>query len=306
MSGLVWQSENAPFDEDGFSQHQRDLETLFLAINELKASVGVSLAGEPQKNGEAPPPVLPAGTALAGGGSLGGSSGPVTLLGDVTGPPAATSVQRLHGIPLGGTLSADEQALLYNLPSNRWEPVTLIAGNGGLLTKDATGLIEIAGGTARSVVGNSTATAGALAPIVATADGQVFQRLAGTLKFAALSGLLPLVAASDEGKMLWVTPAGAWQAARDVYLGDNPLTASAVQGSFGVVTSTDGDYIKTSSAGIELYDRSISTATPLIKIALGHASLNAPARQIAVGEASVCDPATGTVKTMLLLRSDVY
>lgn len=303
MSGLVWQSENAPFDEDGFSQHQRDIETLFLAINELKASVGVSLAGEPQKNGEAPPPVLPAGTTSAGGGSLGG---PVTLLGDVTGTPAATSVQRLRGIPLGGTLSADEQALLYNLPSNRWEPVTLIAGNGGLLTKDATGLIEIAGGTACSVVGNSTATAGALAPIVATANGQVLQRQSGVLMFEAIFGLLPLVSASDAGKMLWVTTAGTWQAARDVYLGVDPLTASSVQGSFGVVTSSDGDYIKTSSAGIELYDRSISTVTPLIKIALGHASLNATARQIVVGEATVCDPATGTVKTMLLLRSDVY
>lgn len=192
-----------------------------------------------------------------------------------------------------------------NWNGTEWAPYSLLTYLGHILSHNGTTYVQVDASTPRSILGVAGASNAVPAPIVASADGQVLQRLAGVVQFAAFSGL-PAVTSADEGKMLWVTAAGAWQASRDVYLGDNPLTASSVQGSFGVVTSADGDYIKTSSAGLEFFDRSVSTTVPLIKIALGHASLNATGRQIAVGEAHVCDPSTGTVKTMMLLRSDVY
>lgn len=217
---------------------------------------------------------------------------------------AGVLYSRVCGKKSSTTAPVDKMFLRYN--GTEWQGYgPLLDGLGKLLSHDGSDLQMIDASTPRSVLGVAGGSAAVPAPIVATADGQVLQRLSGTLQFAAFSGL-PAVTAADEGKMLWVTAAGAWQASRDVYLGDNPLTASSVQGSFGVVVSNDGDYIKTSSAGLEFFDRSVSTTIPLIKIALGHASLNATGRQIAVGEAHVCDPASGTVKTIMLLRSDAY
>jgi hypothetical protein len=77
-------------------------------------------------------------------------------------------------------------------------------------------------------------------------------------------------------------------------------------GAIDVSISTDGDAVLISDAadGIEIYDRSVSTTTPLIKISLGHASLNATGRQLAVREIDICD--AGTAKKMLVLGSSPY
>jgi hypothetical protein len=95
---------------------------------------------------------------------------------------------------------------------------------------------------------------------------------------------------------------------RDIALGQGQRTATAEVGSLDIAISTDGDAVRISDAedGIAIYDRSVSTGTPLIKISLGHASLNATGRQIAVREVEVCDTGTGTVKTMLLFGSAAY
>jgi hypothetical protein len=116
-------------------------------------------------------------------------------------------------------------------------------------------------------------------------------------------------APTDDGQV-WCSKTGAlageWTVNVDV--GKGQRTATATPGSVDVAISADGDAVRISDAddGIAIYDRSVSDTVPLIKIALGHASLNATGRQIAVNEASVCDAGTGTVKTILLLRSSVY
>ena len=43
MSGSLWRSNNAPFDEDGYSMVLRDIEFLFLSMNQLKQAIGVDL-----------------------------------------------------------------------------------------------------------------------------------------------------------------------------------------------------------------------------------------------------------------------
>lgn len=119
------------------------------------------------------------------------------------------------------------------------------------------------------------------------------------------AGLAP----TDDGQV-WCSRtgplAGEWTVNVDV--GKGHRTATATPGSVDVAISSDGDAVRISDAedGIAIYDRSVSDTVPLIKIALGHASLNATGRQIAVGEAHVCDPASGTVKTILLLRSEAF
>lgn len=116
-------------------------------------------------------------------------------------------------------------------------------------------------------------------------------------------------APTDDGQV-WCSKtgplAGEWTVNVDV--GKGQRTATATPGSVDVAISSDGDAVRISDAedGIAIYDRSVSDTVPLIKIALGHASLNATGRQIAVGEAHVCDPASGTVKTILLLRSEAF
>lgn len=179
----------------------------------------------------------------------------------------------------------DGMVLVYYSSSQTWGALRWVNAKGDIATRDASGPINLPVGTnGQALLADSTQATG--------------------LRWGAVSGL-PTVSASDEGRMLYVDSSGSWSNSRDVYLGDNPLTASSVQGSFGVVVSSDGDYIKTSSGGLEFFDRSVSSATPLIKIAIGHASLNATGRQLSVKELDVCD-ASGFAKKMLFLCSDPY
>jgi hypothetical protein len=97
---------------------------------------------------------------------------------------------------------------------------------------------------------------------------------------------------------------GEWTKTLD--LGTGQRTATATVGALDIAISTDGDAVLINDAadGIEIYDRSVSTTTPLIKISLGHASLNATGRQLAVREIDVCD--AGVAKKMLVLASTPY
>jgi hypothetical protein len=175
--------------------------------------------------------------------------------------------------------------LKYNTSSQKWEPFRIITTKGDISTTDGTDFVRLPVGTnGQALVADSAESVG--------------------MKWSTVSGL-PSVTATDEGKMLYVDSTGAWSTTRDVYLGDNPLQASSVQGSFGVVKSSDGDYIKLSSAGLEIFDRSVSTTTPLIKIDIDHISLNAIGRQLSVKELDVCD-ANGVAKKALFICSNPY
>jgi hypothetical protein len=111
----------------------------------------------------------------------------------------------IQGKEVSTTAPTDWQVLNYNNTSSKWEPLTLIASNGGLLTRDGTGLIEIAGGTTTSVVGNSTGTAGSINVIQATVDDLVLGRRSGALTWAKValaaevSGTLPVANGGTAG-----------------------------------------------------------------------------------------------------------
>jgi hypothetical protein len=98
--------------------------------------------------------------------------------------------------------------------------------------------------------------------------------------------------------------AGEWT--RSQSLGRGQRTSSADVGSLDVAISTDGDAVRISDAedGIAIYDRSVSNTTPLIKIALGNAALNATGRALEVREIDICDG--GAPKKMLVLASVPY
>jgi len=109
------------------------------------------------------------------------------MAGDVTGTTDSALVVKLQGEAVSATTPTDWQTLVYDGGTFTWEPLTLIANNGGLLTKDATGLIEIAGGTALSVVGNATNTAGAINAITAASADTLLGRRGTTLTWAKIS-----------------------------------------------------------------------------------------------------------------------
>jgi hypothetical protein len=148
-------------------------------------------------------------------------------------------------------------------------------------------LTTTAPGIAVPIIHADTATSGALMSL--SAGGGVANATDGGFVYASNS----------------TTPfPGEWTKTLD--LGTGQRTASATVGAIDVSISTDGDAVLISDAadGIEIYDRSVSTTTPLIKISLGHASLNATGRQLAVREIDVCD--AGTAKKMLVLASATY
>jgi hypothetical protein len=121
------------------------------------------------------PPPPPPPTSLAVGGDLSGTT-------------ASASVIKLRGTSISSTApSVDEQFLVYNLPLTKWEPVTVIANNGGLLSKDGAGLIEVDGGTALSVVGNATNTAGSINAIAAASADTVLGRRGTSLTWAKVA-----------------------------------------------------------------------------------------------------------------------
>lgn len=144
----------------------------------------------------------------------------------------------------------------------------------------------LSGLTAGSVHYLSSATAGALTTTAPT------------------SLVIPVI--SPDSATSGVLVFGNSLPALNLVLGIGALTGTSTQGLLGVVKSNDGDYIKLSSGGIEIFDRSVSASTALIKIDVGHASLTSTARQLNVREVYVCDSSTGTVKTMMLVGSAAY
>lgn len=108
--------------------------------------------------------------------------------GDLSGVCSNATVTKIRGVNISPTQpSADEQVMMYNKPSLQWEPISLITGSGGLLTNDGAGLVEIAGGTALSVVGNATNTTGSINAIAAGSSDTLLGRRGASLTWAKIS-----------------------------------------------------------------------------------------------------------------------
>lgn len=63
---MTWRSLNAPFTEEGQSLIQRDIETLFLALQQLRATLGVTNNGNPTNSGQPALVSLPPTTQIGG------------------------------------------------------------------------------------------------------------------------------------------------------------------------------------------------------------------------------------------------
>lgn len=200
-------SSNAPFNEFGNSMILRDIEQLYLTLN----GAGSGSAGEGQTQDQSTAVTQASGDSgglpdLSGlatidyvdqqdndiyeyvDNAVAGISPDPPVGGDLSGVASNASVIKLRGVSISSTApSVDEQVMMYNLPLTKWEPVQLIASNGGVLSKDSGGLIEIAGGTALSVVGNATNTTGSINAIAAASADTVLGRRGTALTWAKVS-----------------------------------------------------------------------------------------------------------------------
>ena len=78
---------------------------------------------------------LLASPPLSGGG--GGGGGPVVLAGDVTGPSAATSVQRIRGVVVNPAAPAQDQVLTFR--GGQWRPAPLPPGSAPINPSNSVG-----------------------------------------------------------------------------------------------------------------------------------------------------------------------
>ena len=193
-------STNAPFNEFGQSQILRDIEQLYLALN----TAGSGGAGDGQTQDQsAATSQEPDLTGLATidyvdgadndiyeyiDAAVAGISPDPPVGGDLSGVASNATVTRLRGVNISTTLpSVDEQVLMYNLPLTKWEPITLLTNDGGLVSRSAGGLVEVAGGTALSVVGNATNTTGSINAIAAASANTLLGRRGTTLTWAKVA-----------------------------------------------------------------------------------------------------------------------
>jgi len=324
-------STNAPFNEFGQSMILRDIEQLYLALN----GAGAGSPGDGQTQDQT------AVTSQDSGGlpdlsSLAtidyvnqvaqdvlNSIPPTTLGGDLSGTTTAATVIKLQGNSLRAVSpSADEQALLWNTGSAWWEPVTLISNNGGLLTKDSGGLIEIAGGTALSVVGNDTNTAGSINAIAAANADTVLGRRGTSLTWAKVArseqadgsacsvvgrsanstGAVADISASSDGQYLQRSGGALSFAAITGTLPAAPSGAGWVLSHDGSSASWDQTVAlgNTSAAG----SLTIANSTSASAIVLATTLIDAAGKVMSVREIDVCDG--GTAKKMLILASAPY
>src|SRR5438270_6900038 len=74
-------------------------------------------------------------------------TGLTTLAGDVTGSPAATSVNQIQGRPVSSTAPASGQALVWNSSTSSWTPTTAVGPQGPAGPQGPTGPQGSAGPT---------------------------------------------------------------------------------------------------------------------------------------------------------------
>jgi hypothetical protein len=162
----------------------------------------------------------------------------------------------------------------------------------------------LANGLAFSVIGRSAATDGPVTDLVATPNSVLRRNALGQFGFAKITILEIDSQQSDGGYVLTSGSGGQPVWSRNQTLGSGAGTATSIQGSLVVVISNNGDYARISSAGIELFRRSISTVTPLVKLDLNAYGAWTTAKAMGIREIDVCD--NGIPKKMLVLASAAY
>jgi hypothetical protein len=159
-------------------------------------------------------------------------------------------------------------------------------------------------GVAFSVIGRAGATDGPVADLVATPNSVLRRNALGEFGFAKITALEIDSQQSDSGYVLTSGFAGQAAWSRNQTLGSGAGSATSIQGSLVVVISNNGDYAKISSAGIELFRRSVSTITPLVKIDLNAYGAWTTAKAMGIREIDVCE--NGVPRKMLVLASAAY
>jgi hypothetical protein len=159
-------------------------------------------------------------------------------------------------------------------------------------------------GLAFSVIARAGATDGPVADLVATPNSVLRRNALGEFGFAKITVLEIDSQLSDSGYVLTSGFGGQPTWSRNQTLGSGAGTASSIQGSLVVVISNNGDYAKISSAGIELFRRSVSAITPLVKIDLNSYGAWTTAKAMGIREIDVCE--NGVPKKMLVLASAAY
>jgi hypothetical protein len=159
-------------------------------------------------------------------------------------------------------------------------------------------------GVAFSVIGRAGATDGPVADLVATPNSALRRNALGEFGFAKITVLEIDSQQSDSGYVLTSGFGGQPAWSRNQTLGSGAGTATSIQGSLVVVISNNGDYARISSAGIELFRRSVSTVTPLLKLDLNAYGTWTTAKAMGIREIDVCD--NGVAKKMLVLASAAY
>jgi len=162
----------------------------------------------------------------------------------------------------------------------------------------------LADGLAFSVIGRAGATDGPVADLVATPNSVLRRNALGEFGFAKITVLEIDSQQVDSGFVLTSGFGGqpAWN--RNVALGSGAGSATSIQGSLIVVISNNGDYAKISSAGIELFRRSVSTVTPLVKLDLNAYAPWTTAKAMGIRAIDVCE--NGVPKKMLVLASATF
>ena len=159
-------------------------------------------------------------------------------------------------------------------------------------------------GSPYSVIGRATATSGPVADITADVSTVLRRGVSGDLAFGKIVSAHIDSGLTDDGWVLTTGPIGQLLWARTVTLGKGAGTPASVQGALVVVISNTGDYAKISSAGIELFRRSVSTVTPLVKLDLNAYATWTVAKAMGIREIDVCD--NGVAKKMLVLGSAAF
>ena len=192
-----------------------------------------------------------------------------------------------EGIDLPATI--DQRVLIRVAGSLSW----------GLVTRSA-----LTDGTAYSVMGRSTGTAGPVADIAAAVNTTLRRGATGDLSFGKITLAHIDSGQTDGGWVMTTDNVGAPQWNRTLTLGKGAGTPVSVQGAIVVVISNNGDYAKISSGGIELFRRSVSTVTPLVKLDLNAYGAWTVAKAMGIREVDVCE--NGIPKKMLVLASATF
>jgi hypothetical protein len=217
------------------------------------------------------------------GGGGGGDIGPMPAASVWANPTTDTA----EGIAF--TTAQDNRVLVKNLGQLFWMQVPRAA---------------LSNGAAYSVIGRAGSTLGPVADLTADLNTVLRRGASGDLGFGKIGMVFLESGQADDGWALTTGIMGQLQWTRTPTLGKGAGSSTSVAGALTVVISATGDYAKISSAGIELYRRSVSTTQPLVKLDLNAYASWTTAKAMGIREIDVCLDGVG--KKMLVLASAPY